>query len=199
MTIQELNVRLERVVRQLSGGPELGNIMVGAGSSALEMIRSRVIETGVNPKGQKYTPYSTDPMLANCSSMTTSACSKIAGSKTKRRDLKWVTLKRGERAIRLFEIPGGYKQYRELHGRQTGYVNFSFTNRMWDNIKLTSEASEHNRGIARIGATEEKEQKKLAGNTERRGEILMLSSGELNEISGYFNSEIDKILKNSGL
>ena len=199
MTIQELNVKLDKVVNQLSGGPELGNIMVGAGSAALEMIRTRVIETGVNPKGQKYAPYSVEPMLANCSSMTTSACSKIAGSKTKRRDLKWVTLQRGEKNIRLFELPQGYKQYRELHGRQTGHVGFSFTNRMWNNIKLTSEGSEHSLGIARIGATEEKEQKKLAGNTERRGEILMLSASELDEVSGFFNSEIDKILKNSGL
>ena len=199
MTIQELNVKLDNVVRQLSGGPELGNIMVGAGSAALEKIRTRVIETGVNPKGQKYAPYSIEPMLANCSSMTTSACSKVTGSKAKRKELKWVTIKRGEKAIRLFELPGGYKQYRDIHGRQTDHVGFSFTNRMWNNIKLTSEGSEHNRGIARIGATEEKEQKKLTGNTERRGEILMLSPKELTEISGYFNSEIDKILKNSGL
>ena len=199
MTIQELNVKLDNVVRQLSGGPELGNIMVGAGSAALEKIRTRVIETGVNPKGQKYAPYSIEPMLANCSSMTTSACSKVAGSKAKRKELKWVTIKRGEKAIRLFELSGGYKQYRDIHGRQTDHVSFSFTNRMWNNIKLTSEVSEHNRGIARIGATEEKEQKKLTGNTERRGEILMLSPKELTEISGYFNSEIDKILKNSGL
>ena len=59
----------------------------------------------------------------------------MPGSKQKRRELKWVTLQRGGRNIKLFELPGGYKEFRDIHGRQTDHVDFTFTGKMWGNIK----------------------------------------------------------------
>lgn len=198
MTPEELDRRFEKTINDIQGS-EFGKLMVYAGQDALSLIRRRVQEEGTNAEGQKYTPYSVKPMLANCSSMTTNACGRIAGSKQKRRELKWVTLHRGGKNIRLFELPGGYKQYRDIHGRQTGYVDFTFTGKMWGNVKIVSDNSEHNGGIVRIGATTELDKKKLEGNTARRGPILKLSQSELSYLSGRFNMGITQIFHNNGL
>ena len=150
-------------------------------------------------------------MLAGRSSMTVSAYNNIAGSKEKRKALKWVTIggssglsyivsaggsgmtNEGKGGAKLFELPGGYKQFRDIHGRQTGFVDFSFSNRMWANIKVVSTPSEHNSGIARIAATTPEDEKKLAGNTKRRGHILKLSKSEITYLSERLNMELTQV------
>lgn len=198
MTPEELDNRFEKVISDIQS-TEFGKLMVYAGNDALTLIRRRVQEEGTNAEGQQYKPYSTKPMLANCSSMTTNACSRVAGSKQKRKELKWVTLQRGGKNIRLFELPGGYKEFRDIHGRQTGHVDFTVSGKMWGNIKVISDNTEHNGGIVRIGATTELDKNKLRGNTDRRGAILKLSQGELNYISERFAMGITQIFHNNGL
>lgn len=198
MTSQELIERLDNVVTDIESG-EMGKLMVNAAQDALAMIRGRIIGTGENADGEKYDPYSTKPMLISRKSMTVSAYNNIAGSKQKRRDLKWVTIERGGKKISLFELPDGYKQFRELHGRQTGFVDFSFTNRMWQNIKVVSTPSEHNSGIARIAATTPEDEAKLSGNTSRRGHILKLSKSEIKEIGERLNMGVVQIFHKHGL
>ena len=122
-------------------------------------------------------------MLAGRMGMTTSAYSNIAGSKDKRAELEWVTYK----GRKLFELPGGYKQFRELHGRQTGFVDFTFTGRMWNNIKLVSDRAELNSGVAVIKPTEDIQKKKLSGNTEKRGDILALSKAEEQRLADIYS------------
>lgn len=197
MTFEELDKKFDSFVSDSVN--QLGATMVILGGEALMAIRKRVQETGTNAEGSKYAPYSTEPMLANCSRMTGSACSAIASSKEKRKELKWVTLKRGGKNIKLFELPQGYKQYRELHGRQTAFVDFAFTNNMWNNIKIVSNNSEHDKGVVRIAATTDEDKKKLEGNTKRRGDILKLSKSEIDSINRRFNMQIEQIIKRNGL
>ncbi len=201
MTPLELDKRFEGVIRDMQSN-EMGNIMAGIASNALVTIRARVQEKGEDAKGGKFKPYSTSPMLANCSGMTSSACSRVAGSKEKRKGLNWVTLnkvnKSGKR-IRLFEIPGGYKEYREIHGRQSDHVDFVFSGKMWGNIAVLGSVSEMNKGVARIGVKTEEENDKLAGNTARRGPILELSNQEIKDLSIDFGVKIRQIFKNNGL
>ena len=52
------------------------------------------------------------------------------------------------------------------------------------NIQVVSDQSEHKSGHARISTLSDEKNLILAGNTERKGEILMLSDSEVNEISG---------------
>ena len=148
-----------------------GNVMLEVAQTADTMIKDRVIKTGQNAQGEQYDPYSTNPMLTNCSQMTQSACNKKTGSKAKRKELKWVTLKRGGKNIRLFELAGGYKEFRELHGRQTNFVDFAFSGRMWADVQVVSGDDEHKLGRARISTLSEEQMKKLAGNTERKGTV----------------------------
>jgi hypothetical protein len=186
----ELSNELNKFAGHIEG-PERGNIMIKMANEALILNRQRVTEQGKDDEGASYKAYSKDPMLAGRTGMTTSAYSSIAGSKKKRKELDWVTVK----GHKLFELPGGYKQFRELHGRQTGFVDFVFTGRMWNNIKLVSDQGELNSGVAVIRPTEELQKKKLAGNTERRGDILALSKAEEQRLSDIYSVWIEGALR----
>jgi hypothetical protein len=194
MTFPELNKTFTNINKSLETQKN-GELMAKIASSAFSLLRKRVREKGINAEGQKYKPYSTHPMLANCSTMILSSCNKIAGSKDKRKNLKWVTIN----GHKLFEIPGGYKQYRELMGRQTNYVDFSVTNNMWNDINVISKGADHEKGIAIIGAKQEIEKKKLKGNTERRGDILDLSDKEIEQLKTSYNLDVLQIFRNNGL
>ncbi|HUU99328.1 MAG TPA: hypothetical protein VMW32_00055 [Bacteroidales bacterium] len=194
MTFPEYDKKFQKVITDAKSHYN-GQMMASIGTAALKMIYDRVTKTGVNAKGQKFAPYSTRPMLTNCSTMILSACSKVAGSKEKRKELDWVTI----RGHKLFELPGGYKEFRELHGRQTAFVDFSFTNRMWNDIKLISNNGNHQRGIAIIGAKDTEEKKKLEGNTKRKGDILDLSTKEVDELKKTYNLSMLQVFRSNGL
>jgi hypothetical protein len=195
MTIQELDNKFDKIIGSLKGN-EIGDIMVKIGSDSLGLIRKRIQQTGIDSEGQKYRPYSTKRMLTNCGSLTTDGCQVIASSKAKRNELKWVTLQRGGRNIKLFELPQGYKQFRDIQGRQTNFVDFTFhyTDNMMSNIKVILDRNENNNGIVTIAATNPKEKIKLKGNADRRGPILKLSKSELSWINGQFANEIQKLI-----
>ncbi len=194
MTPQELDRAYTKTLSDMSSHPR-GEVMNSLGIVALVLIKQRVQEKGEDAGGQKYAPYSTRPMLANRSGMNVSAYNKVAGSKDKRKELKWVTID----GHKLFEVPGGYKQYRELHGRQTGFVDFSFSGRMWSNVALISSPVDHNSGVAIIGAKNTETNDILEGNTKRRGDILDLSDKEIDELKEMYNLGMLKILKQNGL
>jgi len=175
-----------------------GNVMLEVAQTADTMIKDRVIKTGQNAQGEQYDPYSTNPMLTNCSQMTQSACNKKTGSKAKRKELKWVTLKRGGKNIRLFELVGGYKEFRELHGRQTNFVDFAFSGRMWADVQVVSGDDEHKLGRARISTLSEEQMKKLAGNTERKGTILDLSTDETNALARIIEKRLTDLWRQQG-
>lgn len=197
MTLDEYNREFNDAVKDIENS--IAKNMVYLGQDALAAIKERVIQEGVNAEGQKFTPYSTRPTLTNCSAMTTAACSRIAGSKKKRKELSWVTLERSGRKIRLFVLPGGYKQFRELHGRQTDHVSFYFNGRMWSNIGIVSNQGDHQNGTVILAAKTEEDARKLEGNTKRKGDILDLSLEEQNRLIERFNLETLNIFKEHNL
>jgi len=160
---------------------EFGVVMLQVAQSANTLMKQRIVETGMDADGKPFPPYSTKPMLANCSSkyMSAAVCSQLTGSKEKRKELKWVTVKNAK----LFEIDGGYKEFRELHGRRTDIVDFNWTGEMWANVQVVSTEDEHRTGLARISTLSDAENDKLAGNTDRKGEILMLNDSEVKVVS----------------
>ena len=181
------NMRAEEAIRNMDkiiaeSVNEFGIVMLQAAVTANTLIHQRVVETGTDAEGKPFQPYSTKPMLMNCASKYVSAavCSSLTGSKDKRKELTWVTLKSG---AKVFELEGGYKEFRDLHGRQTAHVDFTWSGEMMANIQVVSSEDEHKTGLARIATMSESENDKLAGNTDRKGEILMLSDSEINEVS----------------
>jgi len=183
MTADEAIKYMNQITVETVG--EFGVVMLQVAQSANTLIRQRVTETGKNAEGEAFAPYSEKPMLVNCSSkyMSVAVCNQLAGSKEKRKDLKWVTVNKGGRPARVFELEGGYKQFRELHGRRTDIVDFTWTGEMMKDIQVTSSDDEHRQGLARLSTLSDEQNTKLAGNTDRRGDILMLSNEEINEVS----------------
>lgn len=179
MRSEEAIKNMDRIIAETID--EFGVVMLQVGQTANTLIKRRVTKTGIDADGKPFAPYSTKPMLANCKSkyMSSSVCSTLAGTKEKRAELKWVTINKAK----LFEIDGGYKEFRELHGRRTDIVDFTWTGEMMGNIQVVSSDGEHKSGLARISTLSDAENLKLAGNTERRGDILMLSDSETSEIS----------------
>lgn len=192
MTFPELDKKYDNIVRDLATAR--GQMMVDLGVSALMMIKKRVQETGTDAKGSKYRPYSTKAMLVGCKGMNVAVCKSFFG-KEKNKEHQWRTVNGRHLAI----LPGGYKQFREMHGRQTSHVDFSFSNSMWNDINVISNSGQHQQGIAVIGARQDIEKKKLAGNTERRGDILDLSQKEIDQLKTQYNLQVLQIFRNNGL
>ena len=162
---------------------EFGEVMMIAAETAKTLIVDRVTQQGIDAEGNPFPPYSTKPMLTNCSSTTKAVCNTLAGTKKKRSQLKWVTIKKGDKNVRLFELPGGYKEFREIHGHRTDITNFFFSGRMMSDIAVVSSDDEHTKGRAVISTKHDEQNLKLQGNTDRKGEILMLSDSEVKEVS----------------
>ena len=200
MTFEELDKRFDRVISYANTHND-GKIITEVAVNALTLLRERVIKTGVNAKGDKFAPYSTKPMFFSCKTfIKKSACEALLSTKDKRKKLDWRTVGVGTEQMRpLPMLKGGYKEWRELNTRPTSWVDFSVTNRMWNNIQVRSKTDHHMMGIAVIGAVEETEKKKLAGNTKRRGDILDLSMAEQATLLRIFGLEELKIFKESGL
>jgi hypothetical protein len=199
MTLEEYNKRLEQTSKDIQSG--LSQTMVRLGTEALTLLKKRVQETGKNAQGNNFPPYSQTPMLVGCKSMNKSVCTSFFG-KNKNKELEWVTLNRTNsegKKIRLAVLEGGYKKLRELHGRPTSFVDFSFSNDMWNDIKIISKSSEHGFGIVVIGAEQETEKKKLEGNTKRKGTILDLSDSEVRTLANDFKLQTLRVIRNNGI
>jgi hypothetical protein len=203
MTIQVLNTKFDKLISELKGSDQLGNIMAGIGLTARKMIYDRVKDTGVNAEGQKFRAYSTEAMLVGCTSMNASVCNSFFGKK-KNRNYDWVTLnkinsKTGKK-VRLAVLEGGYKKLREMHNRQTSHVDFIWSNTMWGGIQLKIDRrDELNAGIATIGPINEYSEKVLSGNVEKRGDILMLNNNEINRLSEQFDKGLQQMIDKIGL
>lgn len=204
MDLTQYNNALGKVVKDLKSGPG-AEIMVKIAISGFTLLRQRVQETGIDAKGTKFRPYSTKPTLVGSStfSLQKKLQNSIFSTKEKRKEYEWRTVNGHHLAI----LKGGYKEIREKLGRQTDHVDFVVTGRMWANIMaqnpkksdLLSTDADHVRGIAIIGAKEETEKLKLAGNTKRRGDILDLSAKEIEDLKLTYNIGVLKIFKENGL
>lgn len=93
----------------------------------------------------------------------------------------------------------GYLAYKKEQGKYRGFVDFTFSTLMWNNIKLVSPKNELDMGIAVIKATTPDEKEKLAKNTASRGDILALSEKEKNELTHDYEQGILNIFRKNQL
>lgn len=200
MTFQETYNVFDKIIHDVKSD-RMGNTMVQIGADAIGMIKTRVQETGVNAEGGKFAPYSTEDMYVGSKQMNASVAKSFFGKQNNKKH-KWVTIERtyseGPKAgkkIRLAVLEGGYKEFRELHNRRTDITNFSFSNDMWNDIKIISSNTLHNNGIVTIGAVKKEEKLKLAGNTARRGQILALNNDEIKWLSKTYIQKIRQFFR----
>ena len=203
ITVQQAADNFGKVVKDLQNNYN-GELMVKVAITGFTLLRKRVQETGVDAKGKKYDPYSTKPILVGSKTfLQKKVGDTLLNTKDKRKKFEWRTIN----GHRLAILQGGYKKVRELEGRQTDHVDFSVTNNMWNNIMaqkptekdLLSTHADHCRGLAIIGAKQDIEKKKLAGNTKRRGDILDLSQNEIEQLKKSYNIDVLQIFRNNGL
>ena len=194
MTLEEVTERMANVIADLQGEP-YGNVMVQVASDALYLIKDRVINRGEDPNEKKLRGYSVNPMLTSKSQMTLSAYNKIAGSRQKKAALTWV-VKDGRT---FFVLPFGYRQFRDLHGRQTRHVDYTFSGRMWNNIKLQRDRSNPNAGMVIVGASTPEERAKIENLIGLRGVFLRPSKPDIEVLKQTFSTGVMNIFKKNGL
>lgn len=193
MTYQEYSKRTDKVIQDMQTP---GVIMAKVGVTALTLIKKRVQEKGVNAEGQKYRPYSTKPILIGCKTFVQkSACEALLGTKPKRKKLEWRTVD----GHRLAILQGGYKKVREIQGRQTNHFDMVVSGATWKDINLISKTPDHQRGVAVIGARNEKYKDILSGNTKLRGDILDVSNQEIDKLKETYNLQVLQVFKQNGL
>lgn len=151
ITLLEYNRRLQGVINDLESGQH-GQVMVQVASAAIEFVKDRVQEKGLNPEGAKYRDYSP-----------------------------------------------GYLAFKKKEGKYRGFVDFTFTDSMWSNIKIVSPKDELDSGIAVIKATKPLEKEKLAKNTASRGDILALSEDEKMRLTRLYEQGILNIFRKNQL
>lgn len=86
-----------------------------------------------------------------------------------------------------------------MNNLQTGFVDFSFSNRMWNNIKVVIDLMQARQGQVTIKATTPEDNAKLEGNTKRRGDILMISKSEEQQLADILNEGLEMLIANNGL
>jgi len=92
-----------------------------------------------------------------------------------------------------------YAKYRKKHGRQTGFVDFTFSGRMWGNVQVVSDENEHRKGSARISTRSNEYAQILSGNTEKKGTILDLNQTEIDKLAVILSDRLTKIWHEQGL
>lgn len=95
-----------------------------------------------------------------------------------------------------------YKKKREKHGRQTEFVDLTFTRGgagMFGSTSLIF--SEYQNGIARavVGGKDEFTQKKLQWNSDRYGDVLAMSAKEIELIDASYEEWLGGLIKEAGL
>lgn len=89
-----------------------------------------------------------------------------------------------------------YAKYgRERQGYQSGYVDFTRKGRMWANISPSIIENTVTRTVVETGARDQENQKKLAGQVKKRGNILTPSDSERNMVAAANAARVRRIFQ----
>lgn len=159
-------------------------------------IVQRVFGEGKNEKEAKIGSYSTKPTLAGATSFNTkSGANKIAGSKSKRAKLKWVTVKSGGKNVSLFEVPGGYKQIRQLDGRQTSFVDLTRSGELKNDF--SNSLQRQSPFVWVTGVKKGINAKKVEGLTDKYGDVFSPSLQDREKHKEKVSNLLEKIWENA--
>ena len=88
-----------------------------------------------------------------------------------------------------------YKKAKQKSGKYKGFVDFSFTNRMWTNVQIKQTTPKS----TTIGALSDENRKKMEYNVEKRGTILDLSEREINQVMAAYEKDLIALIHKNGL
>lgn len=196
MTVKEFEKKSKDLERAIT--TRMYDIVAAyAGLTMVSQISNRVIDTQTNAKESKFSRYSDKPVL---SSGTTDrgkhVWNALASSKTKRRQLEWVTYN----GHRLFVVPGGYAEIRRLSGELNTNKNFFWTGEMWKKFGIVKKQRTKSGFRIRLGGRSLASQDKINWNSEREGiNIIDVTPEEEKELIGYIDTWIDNEIRKVGL
>jgi len=145
----------------------------------LALVKRRVINTGKDKSGRQFGKYSIkDVPFWFYFGKETNRNNKAAVQELYNKHGYWAS----------------YKDWRDVNNLPTNFINFSFTNRMWNSLVPVVLVNNTNRTVVGIQAKTTKEEDKLKFQNARFGDILALSKSEedllrqlnLNRILGKF-------------
>ena len=192
MTVDETIKRIEKLRRALSKDL-VRDIAKMVSQDVVSMIEKRVRDQQKDSKGVSFGSYSRKPMLTSGETVKSRRVwNAVAGSKKKRSDLNWVTIKKGGKNIRLFELKGGYAELRRLEGFSNANKSFEFTGEMWRKFGVVRTTVTGNGITITLGGKTDAAQNKIDWNSEREGRsIIDISPAEV----AHVQKKIDKLIQ----
>jgi len=116
--------------------------------------------------------------------------------------MKGTRVKKGESTARFVFLERGYHQYRNIHGRQTNYVDLNFDGAML--AAMNDISSSH--GYASLGFTNSKEENKAnwlsnmgAGKNKVKYEFFGLTEEDKDAVFSVFEEELTESLRELGV
>jgi hypothetical protein len=168
-----------------------------AAAQVVNDIEQRTVQTQTNYKGGKYSTYSKKPTLSSGTTEKSSAVFRaLAGSRTKRRQLDWVTVRSSGKNIHLFEVPGGYAQIRRIEGFSNTRKSFEFTGQMWRGFGVKKQKKTTTKFSIIMGGKTVESQNKIDENSQREGiAIIGMSKQEQRLMEQILDKKMNKLLQ----
>ena len=155
MTIKELRQRISEAKAQIVAELPLQTERAAADLAAA--IKNRIVQKGINAKGQRFSPYSEKkgPAFRYLGRSRNKAGEAMVAAFSKRRE------------------PMSYKDFRTANGLNTGIKNFEFTGEMWRTIEIGEPQQSRAKVRVRIQGGTPLTKTKLEGHTAREGVSLL--------------------------
>jgi len=164
-----------------------------AAHDVVAQIENRITTTGKAADGLMFSPYSTKPFWTTGRMQKSNRLRNWAIGNP---SVKWMTVKYGEKNVHLFQVPGGYKQAREIEGLQTQYKDFEFSGQMWRMFGVKRSATAKDNVRVWIGGRSTRSQKLINKNSKREGKPLIdMSKEEIATMEKVIDNEISKLMK----
>lgn len=161
-----------------------------ASFNALALIKKRVQREGKKEDGEKFKDYSTTPLP-----LFFYTGRSRTGSDTANKRLEKVAKAQAKEGQKGYYA--SYSQWRQANNLQVGHKDFTFSGRMWTNIKPVLGDVKDGIVTVSINAVEDDAKKKLKWVSDRDGAILRLGKEEVAKISELYTNEfINELSKN---
>jgi hypothetical protein len=177
--------KLDTAIQQLAG--IVSDSIVVAGNDATSLIINRIRETGTDDKGKKFQPDYTPQYKRFKAGLTVKRIKRAEKQFNKK--VSEGTLGQKKSDVKLADTVIG------IRGKYKGYVDFSLTNRMLNNIGIIEKDVNKTKVKVDIAPRSEQEKVKLIRNIELRGEILRLSEKEFKAVGDSFYKRVETKLK----
>lgn len=199
MNLQEYNRRLQELAQGVSER-QVQAIVVPAASRLLGNIKNRIQRQGKATDGADIGTYSSKPFYASKGQFAKKGAFKpvgqrgFKGERIKRVKGKYVkrqkredwTYKVYKRKVKTMYLQHGYKQLRDIQGRQTQFIDLTYSTDLMASYQLAQESKR-----VLLGLTSEVQSRKREGLEKRFGAILTGSAKELQE----YNEDVQTALK----